>query len=64
MVENAGRKTLVEKRPFSRSRRRWENNVKMYFEEAGHDIVDWINLAWNRMRSHALVHMLTKLRVP
>jgi hypothetical protein len=42
---------LVEKpegkRPLERPRRRWEDNIRMYFKERGWD-VDWIYLAQDR----------------
>jgi hypothetical protein len=34
-----------EKRTLGRSRRRWEDNIKMDFREIGWDGVDWIDLA-------------------
>ena len=35
-------------RPLGRSRRRWENNIKMDLEEVGCDLGDWIVLAEDR----------------
>jgi hypothetical protein len=32
------------KRPLERSRRRWENNIKMDVTEIGSEIVDWMHL--------------------
>jgi hypothetical protein len=33
------------KRPLGRPRRRWVDNIKMYFREVGWDGMDWIDLA-------------------
>jgi hypothetical protein len=33
------------KRPLERSRRRWEDNIKMDFKEIGIDGLNWIQLA-------------------
>jgi hypothetical protein len=33
------------KRPLERSRRRWENNIKMELREVGCDGMDWVDLA-------------------
>jgi hypothetical protein len=38
------------KRPFGKSRRRWEGNIKMYLNETGCEVVDRIRL---RIRSMA-----------
>jgi hypothetical protein len=35
---------LTGKRPLSRPRHRWENNIKMYFKEVGWEGVIWFNL--------------------
>ena len=32
-------------RPLGRSRRRWEDNIKMYLQEVGCGGMDWIELA-------------------
>jgi hypothetical protein len=36
------------KRPFGRPRRRWEDNIKMDFQEVGGDGGDWMELAQDR----------------
>jgi hypothetical protein len=45
-------KVLMEKpegkRPLGRSRRRWENNIKMDLQEVGIGSMDWIGLAQDR----------------
>jgi hypothetical protein len=33
------------KRPVGRSRRRWEDNIKIDLQEVGCGILDWIDLA-------------------
>jgi len=52
------------KRPLGRPRRRWEDNIKMGFQEVGCDGVDWIELAQDRDRWWALVSVVMNLRVP
>ena len=44
------------KRPLGRSRRRWEDNIKMDLQEVGCGVVDWIELAQDRDRWRALVN--------
>jgi hypothetical protein len=36
------------KRPFGRSRRRWEDGIRMDLREIGCGCVDWIRLAQNK----------------
>ena len=36
------------KRPLGRPRRRWEDNIKMDFQEVGRGCGDWIELAQDR----------------
>jgi hypothetical protein len=52
------------KRPLGRRRRRWVDNIRMYFREVGWDDVDWIGLAQDRNRWRALVNSVLDLRVP
>ena len=52
------------KRPLGRPRRRWENNIRMYFQEVGLGDEDWIGLAQDRDWWRALVSALRNLRVP
>ena len=40
-------------RPLGRSRRRWENNIKVDLHESGRD-VDWINLTHEGVRGGLL----------
>jgi hypothetical protein len=43
------------KRPLGRSRRRWEDNIKMDFQEVRGGRGDWMKLAQDRDRWRALV---------
>jgi hypothetical protein len=52
------------KRPLGRHRRRWEDNIKMDFQEVGCVGIDWIELAQDRDRWRALVNAVMNLRVP
>ena len=52
------------KRPLERSRRRWEDNIKMDLQEVGCGGMDWIELAQDRDRWRAVVNAVMKLRVP
>jgi hypothetical protein len=45
-----------------RSRRRWEDNIKMDLQEVGWDM-DWIELAQDRDRWRAVVNAVMNLRV-
>ena len=52
------------KRPLRRPRRRWEDNIKMDFEEVGRGCEDWMGLAEDRDRWRALVSTVMNCRVP
>jgi hypothetical protein len=52
------------KRPLGRSRRRWEDNIKMDIPEVGYGGMDWIELAQDTDRWRALVNVVMNLRVP
>ena len=52
-----------EKRPLGRPRRKWEDNIKMDFQEAGCGGMDWIDLAQNMYRWRALADAVMNLRV-
>jgi len=50
--------------PFERSRRRWDDNIKMDLRDVVRGGIDWIDLAQDRDRWRALVSTLMNLRVP
>ena len=52
------------KRPLGRPRRRWEDNIKMNFQEVGGGCGYWMELAQDRDRWRALVSTAMNLRVP
>jgi len=52
------------KRPFGRPRPRWEDNIKMDFQEVGCGGVGWIELAQDRDRWRALVNAVMNFWVP
>jgi len=49
-------------RPLGRTRRRWEDNIKMNLQEVGCGSMDWIELAQDRARWRALVNEVMNLR--
>jgi hypothetical protein len=53
-----------EKRPLERPRLRWEDNIKMDFQEVGEGRGDWMELAQDRNRWRALVGTVRDFRVP
>jgi len=52
-----------EKRPLGRSRRRWEDNIKMDLQDVGCGDMDWIELVQDRDRWRALLNAVMNLRV-
>ena len=52
------------KRPLGRSRRRWEDNIKMDLQEVGGSCGNWMELAQDRDSWRALVGTVRNLRVP
>jgi hypothetical protein len=50
-------------KPLGRSRRRWEDNIKMDLQEVGGSCGDWMELAQDRDRWRALVSAVMNLRV-
>ena len=52
------------KRPLRRSRRRWEDNIKMDLQEMGRGCGDWMELAKDRDSWPALVSTVMNFGVP
>ena len=52
------------KRTLGRPRHRWENNIKLDFQEVGGGRGDWMELAQDRDRWRALVGTVRDFRVP
>jgi hypothetical protein len=55
---------LEGKRLLGRPRHRWEDNIKMDFQEVECGGTDWIELAQDRDRCLALVDAVMNLQVP
>jgi hypothetical protein len=55
---------LEVKRPLGRTRRRWEDNIKMDLQKVGCGGLDWIELAEDRDRRRGFVNAVMNLRVP
>jgi hypothetical protein len=55
---------MFAKPEFCYARRRWEDNVRMDFQEVGFGCEEWIGLAQDRDRWRALVSAVRNLRVP
>ena len=56
--------SLEEKRPLGRPRHRWEDNIKMDFQEVGWGGMDWIAVAQNSDRWCTLVNAKMNLWIP
>ena len=52
------------KRPFSRPRRRWEDNIRMNLEEISINAGNWVDSAKDRDYWRALVNEALNFRVP
>jgi hypothetical protein len=52
------------KRPLRRSRRKWEDNNRMYLREIGWAGMDWIDLAQDRDQWRVLVNTVINRWVP
>ena len=52
------------KRPLGKPRRRWEDNIKMDFQEVGRGCGDWMELAQDRESWRPHVSTVMKFRVP
>jgi hypothetical protein len=64
---NAYRVLVVKphgKRSLGISRRGREENAKIYLNERGWDVMDWLHLAQDRDQWRALVSTVMKLRAP
>ena len=56
--------TTIGKRPLGRSRRRWEDNIRMYLEEIGINAGNWVDSAQDRDYWRAPVIAALNRRVP
>jgi hypothetical protein len=52
------------KRPLERTRRRWEDSIKMNIQEVECGSMDWIELAQDRDSWRALMNAVMNLRIP
>ena len=52
------------KRPLGRLRRRWEDNIRIYFKKIGIDTRNWVDSAQDRDYWRSLVNTALNLRVP
>jgi hypothetical protein len=50
-------------RPLGRSKRRWDDNIKIELQEVGLRCMDWMDLAQDRDRWRALVSAVMNIRV-
>jgi hypothetical protein len=57
-------RTPEGKRPFARSRRRWEGNIKMDLIDMSCENIDWIQLVQGSSQWWAFVIVIMKLRIP
>jgi hypothetical protein len=55
---------LEGKGPLERPRCRWEDNIKMDFQEVGCGGMDWVDLAQVRASWQALVNAVMNFRIP
>ena len=56
--------TPAGKKPLGRPRRRWEDNIRIYFKEMSINMRNWVDLALGRDYLIALVNAALNLRVP
>jgi hypothetical protein len=52
------------KRPLGRTRRIWDSNIKMDFQEVGCGSMEWIELAQDKSSCWELVKAVMNLQVP
>ena len=64
MGEDRGVHRVLVGKPLGRPRRRWEDNIKMDFQEVGRGRGDWMELAQDRDGWRALVGAVRNFRVP
>ena len=64
MLSRFLRRKPTGKRPLGRPRRRWEDNVRMHFEEIGINARNWVDSAQDRDYWRALVNAALNFRVP
>ena len=57
-------KSALGKRPLGRPTHRWEDNIRMDFEEIGINAGNWVDSAHDRGYWRALVNAALNLRVP
>jgi hypothetical protein len=50
--------------PFGRTKRRWDDDIKMDLQDVGCGGMYWIKLAQDRDKWRALVNVVMNLRVP
>jgi hypothetical protein len=55
---------LEGKIPLGRSRRRWEDNIKVDVRETGIDGANWIRLAQDRVQWRTSVNTIMNFQVP
>ena len=55
---------LIERDNLDRPRYRWEDNIKMDFQEVGCGGMDWIDLLQDRVKWQAVVTAVMNLRDP
>jgi hypothetical protein len=53
-----------DRRPFGRSKCRWDDNNRMYLRETGWEDVDWMHLSQDRDQRRTLVNTVMNLRFP
>ena len=54
----------LQKETLGRSRRRWEDNIRMDLGEIGINVGNWVDSAQDRIYWRALVNAALNLRVP
>jgi len=52
------------KGPLRRPRCKWADSIEMNLLDVGWEVMDWVNVAWDRDRWRALVNAVMNLRVP